>query len=78
MAITTRARMASFLAIAALLVAGVAGARYVGASQPVAPAGSEPGSGGGGNGVAGICVAPTAKRSLPQRKGATTRSTTRS
>jgi hypothetical protein len=60
MAITTRARMAPFLAIAALLVAGIAGARYVGASQPVAPAGSEPGSGGGGNGVAGICVAPAA------------------
>ena len=62
MAITTRARMALFLAIAALLVAGIAGAQYVGASpQTGAPAGSEPGSGGGGgNGVAGICVAPTA------------------
>jgi hypothetical protein len=61
MAITTRARMALFLSIAALLVAGIAGAQYVGAStQPGSPAGSEPGSGGGGNGVAGICVAPTA------------------
>jgi hypothetical protein len=61
MAITTRARMALFLSIAALLVAGMAGAQYVGAStQPGIPAGSEPGSGGGGNGVAGICVAPTA------------------
>jgi len=61
MAITTRARMALFLAIAALLVAGIAGAQYVGASpQTSAPAGSEPGSGGGGNGVAGICVAPAA------------------
>jgi hypothetical protein len=61
MAITTRARMALFLAIAASLVAGIAGAQYVGAStQPVAAAGSEPGSGGGGNGVAGICVAPAA------------------
>jgi hypothetical protein len=59
MAITTRARMALFLSIAALLVAGIAGAQYVGAStQPGSPAGSEPGSGGGGNGVAGICVAP--------------------
>jgi hypothetical protein len=58
MAITTRARMALFLSIAALLVAGIAGAQYVGAtSTPVAPDGSEPGSGGGGNGVAGICVA---------------------
>lgn len=57
MAITTRARMALFLSIAALLVAGIAGAQYVGASsEPVA--GSEPGSGGGSDGVAGICVAP--------------------
>jgi hypothetical protein len=61
MAITTRARTALFLSIAALLVAGIAGAQYVGAStQPGSPAGSTPGSGGGGNGVAGICVAPTA------------------
>jgi hypothetical protein len=61
MAITTRERMALFLSIAALLVAGIAGAQYVGAStQPGSPAGSEPGSGGGGNGVTGICVAPTA------------------
>jgi hypothetical protein len=59
MAISTRARMALFLSIAVLLVAGIAGAQYVGASAtPVAPDGSEPGSGGGGNGVAGICVAP--------------------
>jgi hypothetical protein len=61
MAITTRARIALFLSIAVLLVAGIAGAQYVGAStQPVSPDGSEPGSGGGGNGVAGICVAPAA------------------
>ena len=61
MAITTRARMALFLSIAALLVAGIAGAQYVGAStKPTIPAGSEPGSGGGGNGVAGICIAPAA------------------
>jgi hypothetical protein len=61
MAITTRARMALFLSIAALLVAGIAGAQYVGAStQPGSPAGSIPGSGDGGNGVAGICVAPSA------------------
>jgi hypothetical protein len=61
MAITTRARMALFLSIAVLLVAGVAGAQYVGASTKPAPDGSEPGSGGGGgNGVAGICVAPAA------------------
>jgi hypothetical protein len=59
MAITTRARMALFLSIAALLVAGIAGAQYVGASSQPA-AGSEPGSGGGGggDGFAGICVAP--------------------
>ena len=61
MVITTRARMALFLSIAALLVAGIAGAQYVGAgTQPGTPAGSEPGSGGGGNGVKGICVPPTA------------------
>ena len=58
MAISTRARMALFLSIAALLVAGIAGAQYVGASTKPAPGGSEPGSGGGGNGVAGICAAP--------------------
>ena len=59
MAITTRARMALFLSIAALLVAGIAGAQYVAAGSPPV-AGSEPGSGGGGDGVAGICVAPDA------------------
>jgi hypothetical protein len=58
MAITTRARVALFLSIAVLLVAGIAGAQYVGASTKPAPDGSEPGSGGGGNGVAGICEAP--------------------
>jgi hypothetical protein len=58
MAITTRARVALFLSTAVLLVAGIAGAQYVGASTKPAPDGSEPGSGGGGNGVAGICVAP--------------------
>ena len=59
MAITTRARMALFLSIAAVLVAGIAGAQYVGASSQPA-AGSEPGSGGGGDGFAGICVEPAA------------------
>jgi hypothetical protein len=59
MAITTRARMALFLSIAALLVAGIAGAQYVGASSEGAADGSEPGSGGGSDGVAGICVAPS-------------------
>jgi hypothetical protein len=58
MAISTRARMALFLSIAALLVAGIAGAQYVGASTKTGIDGSEPGSGGGGNGVVGICVAP--------------------
>ncbi len=57
MAITTRARLALLLSLAVVLVAGIAGAQYVGASsEPVA--GSEPGSGGGSDGVAGICVAP--------------------
>ena len=58
MAITTRARLGLFLSLAVLLVAGIAGAQYVGAtSTPVA--GAEP-SGGGGDGVAGICIAPAA------------------
>ena len=57
MAITTRARTALFLSIAALLVAGITGAQYVGASSQPAAAGSEPGSGDGGNDVAGICTA---------------------
>jgi hypothetical protein len=53
--------MALFLAVAAVIVAGITGAQYVGASgQPVAADGSEPGSGGGGDGVAGICIAPAA------------------
>lgn len=57
MAITTRARLALFLSLAVVLVAGIAGAQSVGAhSQPTA--GSERGSGGGSDGVAGICVAP--------------------
>ena len=60
MAITARARISLLLAVAALLVAGIAGAQYVGARSPqTAAAGSEPGSGGGGDdGVIGICVAP--------------------
>ncbi len=58
MVITRRARIALFLAVAAVLVAGIAGAQYVGASSQPTADGSEPGSGGGGDGVAGICVAP--------------------
>jgi hypothetical protein len=57
MAITTRARTALFLSIAALMVAGITGAQYVGASSQPAAGGSEPGSGDGGNDVAGICTA---------------------
>ena len=56
MAITTRARLGLFLSLAVLLVAGIAGAQYVGATSTLV-AGSEP-SGGGGDGVAGICIAP--------------------
>jgi hypothetical protein len=51
--------MALFLSIAALLVAGIAGAQYVSASSERA-GGSEPGSGGGADGIAGICVEPAA------------------
>jgi hypothetical protein len=61
MAITTRARMALFLAVATLLIAGITGAQYVGASgERTGSAGSEPGSGGGGDGVAPICMDPAA------------------
>jgi hypothetical protein len=59
MAMTTRARIALLLSIAALLVAGIAGAQYVGASSERA-GGYEPESGGGGDGIAGICVEPAA------------------
>jgi hypothetical protein len=69
MAITTRARMALFLAVAALLVAGIAGAQYVGASSRPAIGGSEPGSGGGGSGVAGICAAPENGERVPSAGG---------
>lgn len=65
MAITTRARISLFLAAAALAVAGVVGAQHVGASSRLpAPDGSEPGSGGGRDPVAGrICVAPAGPES---------------
>jgi hypothetical protein len=60
MAITTRARISLFLAVAALLVAGIAGAQYVGASsQPPIADGSEPGP-GDDDAVSRICVAPDA------------------
>ncbi len=68
MAISTRARMALFLSLAIVLVAGIAGAQYVGASSQPA-AGSEPGSGGGSDGVAGICVAPEAGEQDPSSDG---------
>lgn len=56
MAMTRRARTALFLAVAAVLVAGISGAQYVGATSPPAVVdGSEPGS---GVGVSGICAAP--------------------
>jgi hypothetical protein len=61
MAMTRRARTALFLAVAALLVAGIAGAQYVSAgSQEAGGGGSAPGSGGGSDGAATVCVAPAA------------------
>jgi hypothetical protein len=60
MTMATRSRMSLLLAIAALLVAGILGARPVGASSPTAADASGPGSGAGTDGVAGICVAPAA------------------
>jgi hypothetical protein len=59
MAITTRTRMALFLAVATLLVAGIAGARNVGArGERAGSVGSQPGAGGGTDGVAPICMDP--------------------
>jgi hypothetical protein len=56
MTITTRARLALFLSIAVVLVAGIAGAGSVGARDRV--------EGGGGNdGVNGICVEPAGPES---------------
>jgi hypothetical protein len=53
--------MALLLAIAAVLVAGISGAQYVGtADQFAGEDQSEPGSDGGGDGAVGICVAPAA------------------
>jgi hypothetical protein len=59
MTITTRARLALFLSVAVLLVAGVAGASVVGAADPRADEG-----GSGSDGVAGICVEPGSAESL--------------
>jgi hypothetical protein len=59
MTISTRSRLSLLLAIAALLVSGILGAQAVGAGSPrTAVDGSEPGSGGGSDGIAGICVSP--------------------
>jgi hypothetical protein len=60
MTITTRARLALFLSIAVLVVAGVAGASSVGAADPRA----DEGDGSGSDGVAGICVQPGAPESI--------------
>jgi hypothetical protein len=59
MTITTRARLALFLSIGVLLVAGIAGASSVGAADPRADQG-----GSGDDGVAGICVEPGASQSI--------------
>jgi hypothetical protein len=60
MTITTRARLALFLSIAAVLVAGIAGAGSVSASDPRA----DEGGGTGSDGVTGICVAPAGPESV--------------
>ena len=60
MTITTRARLALFLSIAVLVVAGVAGASSVGAADPR----TDEGGGSGSDGVAGICVQPGAPDSI--------------
>jgi hypothetical protein len=59
MKMTTRSRLSLLLAIASLMVAGILGSQTVSAGSPRTPLdGSEPGSGGGVDDVAGICVAP--------------------
>jgi hypothetical protein len=59
MTISTRSRLSLLLSIAALLVAGILGSQAVSAGSPRSPLdGSEPGSGGGSDGVAGLCAAP--------------------
>jgi hypothetical protein len=61
MTMSTRSRLSLLLAIATLLVAGILGSQAVSAGSPrTAVDGSEPGSGGGSDDVAGICVAPDA------------------
>ena len=58
MAITTRARVALFLALATLLVAGIAGARAVPAGAEGDGTGTSRPAGGGSDAVTGICAAP--------------------
>ena len=59
MSMSTRSRLSLLLAIATLVVAGILGSQGVSAGSPGTPLdGSEPGSGGGFDDVAGICVAP--------------------
>jgi hypothetical protein len=59
MTMSTRSRLSLLLAIATLVVAGIMGSQAVSAGSPGTPLdGSEPGSGGGSDDVAGICVAP--------------------
>ena len=51
MTMSTKARVALFLALAVVLVAGIAGANAAGAESAV--------DGGGGDGIAGICAQPS-------------------
>ena len=53
MTMSTRSKLSLLLSIAALVVAGILGAQAVGAAAPQADD-----TGGGSDGVAGICVAP--------------------
>ena len=59
MPITTRARVALLFAIVSVVVVGITGTQYVSAGSGERSAdGSDPGSGGGGDGAAGVCAAP--------------------
>lgn len=57
MTITTRARLALFLSIAVVLIAGIAGAGSVGATDGLE-------DGGGNDGIDGICVEPAGPESV--------------
>lgn len=61
MTMSTKARVALFLALAVVLVAGIAGANSAGAETAV--------DGGGGGGIAGVCAAPSTGSAASEASG---------